>query len=916
MREGRARVNERRAELYTQMKARQADNKAKNAKRLSDLAAKPKPDIEEVVTAARGVHLMPFTFTLGEPEALNRPTVVLLRRYVEVLSTGVSQCVLEWPNGPRDATFLHPLAMVALLRAPERRHSGEYIWCGPAFGCRTLYFPWRGGASYANQRYLLRRSDLTDWNRYHLTRRRAQPESDALVDRLHETIGHLTRLQIRETTNPHLAHPSLTEIYPIFTAEGGQQRSQYFVKAQNELFGRVRFGAALDRSTDHRAALVVPQTAPYGLFGIAGNADFKAALNTGAFTGKGQPPHICLLDLSPSPLVRLGPAWADIVKEFVAQATKRFPDLPFLVITQDPFVHSKLQTVLRDNRRPISAVSHIHVRVTGNATTPEPIAESWSVTRHEFSTAGGPSAEAITALSEAARGARDSALAGMLRRKMGSLRMAASLPCGRAKAYDILCENIGQGAAEAFLAGRSPATLIEPIDRALASEITGAERARFELARAAVDRALQALENETPIGSLMVDHIAAISRKSSHSIVAFASCEDLILGKCRFSDDSVAGNSLRRRMNRQAIRFTTIDDLSGVLTGIENATDRSTWKRLILVAPSALQFASVVTRQWLPDQLVTVCERTFAARVARQYAHLASHPDIAGEGQLGARLAVIASSAKREVDARGVPSIDLDLVPSEVQTSEDSFIDLIDDEDDGDEAIVFSLASGRRLRARPGSALVRYNQDAELNPFERTAARDVQPSQSIVVPNSEFIAEAREILPIRVLADHWVDVYHTMIEALLPGVPGDTQSAKARTIIVGMQRQGARSLSLAAVLDWLRVSDYRQLPPDQRRPHAPQRRREFRAFVAVLGIDQALAEKMWIEGIQQLRLDRRRAGMQMAQAFISVLVDPHGTVSHLSKDIRASIGALRLKALDHLDQITARQDITIEDRHV
>jgi hypothetical protein len=369
-------------------------------------------------------------------------------------------------------------------------------------------------------------------------------------------------------------------------------------------------------------------------------------------------------------------------------------------------------------------------------------------------------------------------------------------------------------------------------------------------------------------------------------------------------------------MARKVICFTTIDDLAGVLTGIENAKDRNTWKRLILVAPSASQFASVVTRPWLPDQLVTICERTFADRLSRQYAHFASHPDLAGEGQLGARLAVIASAATREVEARGVPSIDLDLAPTTAQMSEDSFIDLIDEEDDGDEAIVFNLASGRRLRARPGSALIRYNQDAEFNPFERTAARDVQPSQSIVVPNAEFIAEAREILPIRVLAERWVNVYHTMVEAHLPGVSGDSLSAKARTILAGMQRQGARSLSLAAVLDWLRVSDYKQLPPDQRRPHAPQHRREFQAFVAVLGIDQAVAEKMWIEGIQQLRIDRRRAGMQMAQAFISVLVDPHGTVSHLSNDTRANISALRRKALDHLDQITDRQDVTIEDRHV
>lgn len=917
MQKNRALADERRRKLVEQIKARQADAKAKEeARKASSPGAQPKPDIDAVIRAAQGIHLIPFEITLGQPATLNRPTLDLLRRYLQSLSTGATICILEWPNGPRDVSFLHPLAMAALLRTPEPHDNGKYRWCDPAFGCRTLYFPWRGASSYANQRYLVRCSDLTDSNTLHLTRRLAQPGNGSITDQLHETLGHLNRLRIRETTKPHLAHPSLPELYPVFTAEGGQRQSRYFSGAQNELFARVRFGAALDRMSDHRAALSVPETAPYGLFGIAGDAGLKAAFTARAFSGQGQPPNICLLDLSPTPLSRLGSAWAECVEDFIAQATKRFPELPFLAVTQDPFVHSKLQSIFRKNHKPIRALSHIHVRVTGDAITPDTIASHWSQTQPQFSTTTGPTADAIAALSEAARGVSAPALAGKLRREIGSLRKAASLPCGLASAYDILCEKMGQGAAETFLTRRSLSTLITPIDQALAAEITGPERLRLESARTTIDRALKALDTETPIGSLTAEHINAIARKSSRSIVAFASPEDLILAEHRFADDSEAGQLLRRRIDRKVIRLTTMDDLAGILTGIENAKDRNTWKRLILVAPSALQFASIVTRPWLPDQLVTICERTFAARLSGQYAQFASHPNLAGEGQLGARLAVIASTAKREVAARDVQSIDLDLAPAIVQASEDSFIDLIDDEDDGDQAIVFNLASGRRLRARPGSALIRYNQDAEFNPFERAAARDVQPSQSIVVPNAEFITEAREILPIRVLAEHWVEVYHTMIEALLPGVSGDTQSAKARTILEGMQRHGARSLSVAAVLDWLRVSDYKQLPPDQRRPHAPQRRREFQAFVAVLGIDQALTDKMWIEGIQQLRIDRRRAGMQMAQAFISVLVDPHGTASHLSKDIRASIGALRSKALDHLDEITDRQDIAIEDRHV
>ena len=565
--------------------------------------------------------------------------------------------------------------------------------------------------------------------------------------------------------------------------------------------------------------------------------------------------------------------------------------------------------------KPGKLTSHVQVRVSNDALTPDSMATSWlPMTNTQFSTTTGPSADAIAALSEAARGSSDPSLAGTLRQEMGALRQAASLPCGISPAYDTLCEEIGQAAAEAFLERRSAATLIAPIDDALASEIGGAERIRLEVARAAVDRAFRVLDQETPVGSLTAEHVASIVRKSSRSIVAFATDRDRLLAMRRFADESEAGQALKRKIEKRIIRFTTMDGLGGILTGLEKATDRNTWKRLVLVAPSANQFAALVTRPWIPDELTVICERTFADRLANNYQRLAEHPDLSGEGQLGVRLTAVAVAAKKEVEVHGAVSIDLNLDSTSVLESEDTLIDLLDDDgdNDGPESVIFTLSTGRRLRARPGSAIVRYNQDAEINPFERTIARDIHPPQSIVLPNPAFIAEAREILPIRVLAERWVDVYHTMVEAQLPGIKGASLSAKARAILADMQRRGAGSSSHAAVQDWLRVSEHRRLPPDQRRPHAPQSKREFDAFVAVLVIDEALAEKMWLEGIQQLRIDRRRAGQRTAQAFISVLLDPHGTTSYYTKEIRASIRALREKALEHLDQVTGREVFEIE----
>ena len=80
----------------------------------------------------------------------------------------------------------------------------------------------------------------------------------------------------------------------------------------------------------------------------------------------------------------------------------------------------------------------------------------------------------------------------------------------------------------------------------------------------------------------------------------------------------------------------------------------------------------------------------------------------------------------------------------------------------------------------------------------------------------------------------------------------------------------------ATVLDWLNAAEHKLLPPERMRPHAPQHWREFRAFMDVINIPSALADTIWREGIEPLRIDRRRAGARMAQAFVSVLVDPHG----------------------------------------
>jgi hypothetical protein len=73
----------------------------------------------------------------------------------------------------------------------------------------------------------------------------------------------------------------------------------------------------------------------------------------------------------------------------------------------------------------------------------------------------------------------------------------------------------------------------------------------------------------------------------------------------------------------------------------------------------------------------------------------------------------------------------------------------------------------------------------------------------------------------------------------------------------------------------------------------------------VIHVPPALADTIWREGIEPLRIDRRRAGARMAQAFVSVLVDPHGGAGSMPADVKDGIARLRRQAMEHLDGVLA-----------
>ena len=703
-------------------------------------------DIVEALGAARRLSFIDLDAERVCGSApLNRPSLAILEMFLGVLCERRSVAALQWPRGLRDMSILHPLAMLAIICSSPERITRGFKWCTAVADCRTLYYPWRGsGTGTTQRRILVDRNEIMKRNGLHLTRSQVgEIELSPELGRLHITLGHLNHLKLRDATKPHLAHPTLGELYPTFGAPGGDDAPRPFGNALYELFGRVGHGAALSRLQDYRADICQPATAPFAFFGICPRSNVKAALQHPALAN-GRQTDACILDLGPPGLARLGHTWEEAVEEFLEMLVALLPETPVFAVTQDMFVHRRVAQLLAKvglTVRPSAdraPPSRVIVRSSDDCFATDPEIGEVSEVEFHFHSAAGQGAAALRALSDAARKSPDASAAGILRHSMANVRRAMSLPCGLGAAHEVLSET--DAGAGMFLEQRSAGTVLAAIKRQIEISVDGAERERLLDADRAVDAAFDEFENDTPIGSMLAEIAGAASRKSSPSVISFASDYELLLGKRRICSDGEHGDRIRRRIDSGFIRLTTLRALDSELADIESGRSRNSWGHLIVVAPPRDPFAILLGRRWLPEDIIVLADREFVDRLGVTYAALAVHPDLAGAKRIGSRLASAATAAKTEARARNVGPINLDLDAwAPTLTDGEAVIDLTAGDDDESNSVEFALESGRIMRVKSGGLVIRHDRLADLNPFQRTTAREVTKGDTIVVPDDAFV---------------------------------------------------------------------------------------------------------------------------------------------------------------------------------
>jgi hypothetical protein len=299
----------------------------------------------------------------------------------------------------------------------------------------------------------------------------------------------------------------------------------------------------------------------------------KRALQHSALATRG--PDACVLDMGSPGLNRLGPGWAKEVEKFLALLVANLPETPVHAITQDIYVHRRcghLLTAAGLAERPTEGAgraSRVLVRSSEDCFAPDPDVGEVSDVQFRFHSAGGQGATALRALAVAARASSDPATAGILRHTMGNLRRTMSLPCGLRAAHEALVDT-----ADGFLERRSASTVLAAIKRQIDLSVDGAERERLVGVERMIDAAFDEFENDTPVGSLLAEVAAIMSRKSSQSVIAFATDHELALGRRRICTEGEDGERIKGRLENGFIRLATLQALDAELAQIESGRSR------------------------------------------------------------------------------------------------------------------------------------------------------------------------------------------------------------------------------------------------------------------------------------------------------------------------------------------------------
>lgn len=829
------------------------------------------------------------------------------RKLVEIIAKSASEggrrTVLFWPASEISLAAGAVLTCLAdCLAAPPVQvvfESEPVSALSTPIGLRTLLFPAASTAHRPLKDVYVDKETISRCHTHHHARATRLPTEAALAD-YHQVLSRvktLTGLARDGKVYDEFRHPNLDEVVasgPLSGPMPDYGHLLWHARAKTDLRLHTRTGLADN-----------PKAAPFFSFTLraadAANAKIVAAT---------LPIDVLMIDLTRRGRARLGLIWRDRVCELVAKVEAAHRGIGVVALTDDPwtfdvvrFAALATETKVRGKADLKACPSEVVFATDSAVAAPaEGAAVEWRGCERIL--VEGFGGELVTelaqlrALAATASDAGDARGAETVRRLMGRLRSAASLPASLGALSAFVTSEMGRAVAAEQVAAYEVNGLISDLTEVgsvlsqVAYDDLTASIAKARALREAVVRA-------TPMSGLLKKAVQRFLGSSSKCLFVFQS--DLI-AELAYKDLVAQMPDLEGRIDNGMIHFTDLQGAADIASLPDG--ERNQFYRLILVGPTRAQLLGWMAKPWLPKELLILLDLDTMRATSRDARRLSLYPEFA---PLKGRLALLAQKTAETVGRLGGATIKLDSLEAplpDVELPMGTVVDMAGPSRTPRDLIEFTLSNALKVIARPRTRLVSRLPSQALVSYGETEASKVGEGDEICVMGQAFIEKMRPLLNISAVAAEEIRSYHDVVRERFRDIPGVSVSARLRAV---SERMGEPRVDPAKMRYWVTLDDEADKALHDVVPHAPRDRDTFLRFMKALGVPKGTSLRFWAWAVIEQRSVRQRVGSVLYDAYRSILVDPHGAdASQL--DRLSGVKAVRSAAEQFVATVTGRRE--------
>jgi hypothetical protein len=688
--------------------------------------------------------------------------------------------------------------------------------------------------------------------------------------------------------DPTAEHPTLFELMPYLGVHHSSVTS-----SSGRFLERLRKYTWLNRNASHLLNDASrPATTPFFLIGIGGDAaDRDALIKAGLDPAKGgRRPDLLLLDMTFRGRARLGMDWKKMLSGFLDAVLELYLEVsppPAFAVTDDIYCLESLAfTVLKDwdqwrlptsaRRRAVpstSLVLNTEIGLFGQAI--EIGTDIPKVIANIFGTDLLKAVDAGYRLRRKFLDDGETELGNLVGAASNVLQNLATLP-GQPRALFEYLRDEFEGYQLKQRGDKYDATALQAELRAVREGgVSGRHHTELVEFSGSFDTLVAAINRDNAGRKLFDETLRRVEKKKERALILFPNTFLRDFASWRVEKDFFLFD-VRYAVGRTIIFAGPRDAKELLDVFMQQGPDAKT--ALICIEPSVEVLMNLICRRSVPQRLMIQCSLPSSTQLARK---LRSIGELEGAQQIAARLRPIVEELERGSSGHtaGISAFDPE-APFAGRTT----IDLTGGAGSGDQFPTrrIELASGTSIRAYESSELAVYDDD-ELDNFIKRTANLLVPGDRICVFSDELADIARGILKHTVDAPEILALYHRKVLDAVERLPGSSVAQKAANLRVRMQELAPEMdmPSAAAMQYWLDVGELLHKPRSEVRPQAPQHFETYAVFMKAIGIAEMVAEQYWLLGIAWTRSARVKGGTHLHQVLMSIIVDPHGTLSQL-----------------------------------